>query len=594
MSIVRMYKVTFIGISADRDRLLCGLQKRGCVQIIPLASSSAASTETAPTAGAREALKFLRTHPQRRRQILDKRRFNAVEIQQRTLELRNRLHDLEDERDFLIKRIHDMRPWGEFELPPLQEMDNQRLWFYVVPHQDLPKIEAEASIWQIIRRDNRFSYVIVVSEEEPSDMPVPRVHLGYRPRHELVARLDEVEFAIEDAQAERAYLTRWHDLFSHDVNQLEDRAACQGAATQIYSNDSAFALQGWAPAESLPALEDYSKQQGFYFESEASRPEDSPPTLMRNPSWLSAGEDLVTFYMTPGYRTWDPSAATFVSFSIFFAMILSDAGYAAVMAFFLMLKWKKLGSSTSGKRFRPLLLSVVAASLVFGVLVGSYFGITPDDESWPGQFHVLEISDTDRMMMISVLIGIFHIVLANVMNAWRYPLWQDRMPAIGWIGVICGGFALAMSGSVNFALLQELGISLMAIGALLILWFTAPREKPLARLAQGLLGLTQISGALGDVLSYLRLFALGLASGSLAVEFNHMASGIYASYPGIGLFFALLILLLGHAVNLLLGITSGVIHGLRLNVIEFFNWGLKEEGTLYKPFKQSEDNSWNR
>jgi len=108
------------------------------------------------------------------------------------------------------------------------------------------------------------------------------------------------------------------------------------------------------------------------------------------------------------------------------------------------------------------------------------------------------------------------------------------------------------------------------------------------------LGLTKLSGALGDVLSYLRLFALGLASGSLAVEFNNMASGVYEGYPGIGLFFALLILILGHTVNLLLGITSGVIHGLRLNVIEFFNWGLTEEGTLYKPFKKAEDNLWNR
>ena len=160
--------------------------------------------------------------------------------------------------------------------------------------------------------------------------------------------------------------------------------------------------------------------------------------------------------------------------------------------------------------------------------------------------------------------------------------------------MICGGFALALSGSITLAGLQELGIALMAIGALLIVLFTAPREKPLARLVQGLLGLTKLSGALGDILSYLRLFALGLASGSLAVEFNNMAAGIYEGFPGIGLFFALLILVLGHTVNLFLGIASGVIHGLRLNVIEFFNWGLKEEGTLYKPFKQSEDNLWNR
>ena len=594
MSIVKMHKVTFIGMTADRDRLLTDLQKMGCVQIIPLASGSAALAETAHTAGAREAMKFLHTYPQRRRQVLDKQRFDAVEVQQRTLEVRNRLHDLEDERDFLIKRIQDMRPWGDFTFPSLQEMGNQRLWFYVVPHKDLPKFEAAAPVWEIIRRDNRFCYVAVVAEKEPSEMPVPRVHLGSKPRHELEARLEDVELAIEDAQAERAYLTRWHDLLSRDLNRLEDHAVRKHAAEQIYSNDKAFALQGWAPDDSLPALEAYSKEQEFYFASEAPTQEDNPPTLMRNPSWISAGEDLVTFYMTPGYQTWDPSAVTFVSFVIFFAMILADAGYAAVLGLALMFMWKKMGRSSSGSRFRPLLLSVVAASLGFGVLVGSYFGVTPPDASWLGKLHVLEMSDTNRMMMISVVIGVFHIVLANVMNAYRYPHWRDRLPSVGWIGVICGGFALAISGSITLAGLQELGIALMAIGALLILWFTAPREKPLARLVQGLLGLTKLSGALGDILSYLRLFALGLASASLAVEFNNMAAGIYEGFPGIGLFFALLILVLGHGVNLFLGIASGVIHGLRLNVIEFFNWGLKEEGTLYKPFKQSEDNLWNR
>jgi len=594
MSLIKMHKVTFIGMTADRDRLLNDLQKMGCVQIIPLKTGGSELPDTAPTAGAREAMKFLHSYPQRRRQILDKEQFDAVEVEQQTLEVRKRLLDLEDERDFLIKRIQDMRPWGDFILPPLQEMGNRRLWFYVVPHKDMPKIEASAPVWEIIKRDNRFCYVVVVAEEEPSEMPVPRVHLGSKPRHELEVRLDAVELAIEDAQAERASLTRWHDLLKGNLGRLEDRAIRQSAATQIYSNDQAFALQGWAPTESLSALEDYSKNREIHFESQAPGQEDNPPTLMRNPSWLSAGEDLVTFYMTPGYQTWDPSAVTFVSFAIFFGMILSDAGYAAVLALALLLMWNKMGRSSSGSRIRPLLLSVVTASLVFGVLVGSYFGVTPSDASWLGKFHVLDMSNTDRMMLISVAIGVSHIVLANVMNAVRYEHWRDRLPSVGWIGVICGGFALAMSGSIAIAGLQELGVALMALGALLIVWFTAPGEKPLARLGQGMLGLTKLSGALGDILSYLRLFALGLASGSLAVEFNHMAAGIAEGFPGIGLFFALLILVLGHTVNLFLGIASGVIHGLRLNVIEFFNWGLKEEGTLYKPFKQSEDNSWNR
>jgi V/A-type H+/Na+-transporting ATPase subunit I len=594
MSLVKMHKVTFIGMTPERDRLLADLHKLGCVQIIPLASGNTAVTETAHTADAREAMKFLHSYPQRRRQVLNKQRFDAFEVQQRALAIRNRLHDLEDERDFLIKRIQDMRPWGDFVLPPLPEMGDLRLWFYVVPHNDMAKIESTIPVWEIIRRDNRFCYIVVISKDEPSEMPVPRVHLGSLPRHELENRFDDVELAIEDTQAERAYLTRWHDLLKGNLKRLEDRAVCQSAATEVYSNDHAFALQGWAPAESLTELEEYSKQQAFYFASTTALPEDNPPTLMRNASWISAGEDLVTFYMTPGYRTWDPSGVTFVSFVIFFGMILADAGYAAIMALFLLLLWKKLGGSSSGRRFRPLLLSIVTASLLFGALVGSYFGVTPSDTSVLGKLHMLDMSNTDRMMMISVVIGAFHIVLANVMNAYRYEHWQDRLSSVGWIGIICGGFSLAISGSTTFPGLQELGIALMIVGAALIVLYTAPWEKPLTRLVQGLMGLTRLSGALGDVLSYLRLFALGLGSASLAIEFNRMAAGVYEAYPGIGLLFAALILVLGHGVNLLLGIASGVIHGLRLNVIEFFNWGLNEEGTLYKPFKQSEDNSWNQ
>jgi V/A-type H+-transporting ATPase subunit I len=143
------------------------------------------------------------------------------------------------------------------------------------------------------------------------------------------------------------------------------------------------------------------------------------------------------------------------------------------------------------------------------------------------------------------------------------------------------------------ALLKTIGGGAVILGLLLVVGFTAPREKPLKRLVQGLLGLTKVSAAFGDILSYLRLFALGLASASLALAFNDMAAGIRNALPGVGVLLALLVLAFGHALNLLLGISSGVIHGLRLNVIEFFNWGLKDEGRLFTPFRRKEGSSWN-
>jgi V/A-type H+-transporting ATPase subunit I len=128
----------------------------------------------------------------------------------------------------------------------------------------------------------------------------------------------------------------------------------------------------------------------------------------------------------------------------------------------------------------------------------------------------------------------------------------------------------------------------MGSGLLLVFAFSGYGERPLGRTLAGLLALTRLTKIFGDVLSYLRLFALGLASASLAVAFNGMASDVRAAIPGIGLLFALLILGLGHTLNFVLGLASAVIHGLRLNLLEFFDWGLQEEGNLFRAFRRKE------
>lgn len=314
---------------------------------------------------------------------------------------------------------------------------------------------------------------------------------------------------------------------------------------------------------------------------------------MRNAPRVSAGEDLVNFYMTPGYGTWDPSGVVMVSFALFFAMILADAGYAAVLGLGLLLIWRKLNRSTTGKKFRPLLALIVVASLIYGVIVGSYFGIAPAPESLPGRLQLLDMNNSQLMMGISVLVGGIHVVLANVMDACRHKNWRNGLASFGWSGVVAGGLLFA-AGKASSAVgwLEIPGLVGVVTGLLLVVGYTAPHEKPARRFLYGLLGLTKLSAAFGDVLSYLRLFALGLASASLAVAFNDMAAGIRSGLPQLGLLFSLLVLLFGHSLNLLLGVSSGVIHGLRLNVIEFFNWGLKDEGRRFEPFRRQEGSLW--
>ena len=592
MSIIALNKVTFVGLMDDKGKLLDDLQDRGCLELIPLTTEGERVSQEGPSQRAREALKFLLGSPQRRRQVRDPVRFDAAGVERQVHDLQHRLQDLEEERDALTKRIGDLKPWGDFVFPPVEEMAGQRLWFYVFPHKEMKKMEAIPFPWEVVRSDQLYCYVAVVSEREPAEMPVPRSHLGSQPRHELEHRLEEVELAIEDAQAERAYLTRWCFLFARSLGQLEDRAARIEAASQTFDQDPVFALQGWAPKEKVGELRDYAEKQGVMFEAEEPGPSDQPPTMFRNPPSLAVGEDLVTFYMTPGYWTWDPSSVVFISFAVFFAMILSDAGYAALLGLGLLMFWKKLGRSEVGLRFRFLGMALVLASIVYGIMVGSYFGVSPSPGSLLANLRLIDMSNTSLMMAISVVIGVIHVVLGNVMDAWRYGRRVEALPSLGWACIVAGGLVLAAAMSLKIGWLGQLATIVMVAGGLLIILFTGVGAKPLSRLIQGFLGLTKITSVFGDVLSYLRLFALGLATASLAVSFNEMAEQIRAGIPRMGVILALGVLVLGHAMNFMLGLSSCVIHGLRLNVIEFFNWGLKEEGRLYQPFKRKGNEGW--
>ena len=165
MSIVPLERVTFAGLSSEKDRLLDDLHARGCLELIPLGSDAKDVAGGGPSSEAREALKFLLACPQRRRQVRDDARFDAESVERQALDLQKSIQALESERDSLLQRIADAKPWGDFRFPSLQELGELRLWFYVVPHKDMPKVEATGLVWEVVRRDPRFCYVVVLDED---------------------------------------------------------------------------------------------------------------------------------------------------------------------------------------------------------------------------------------------------------------------------------------------------------------------------------------------------------------------------------------------------------------------------------------------
>lgn len=593
MSIVELRKITFYGHTADRHQVLEDLQEIGVLHLIPLTDEDEKLTRNVPVSRSREALRFILSCPHQRRQVLDPEKFDAADVEQQILSLKDAIQDREDERDFLAGRIEDLKPWGDFHYPALDDMGNLRLWFYVVPHRDMAAVENCELVWTIVRKDNRFNYIVVVSNEEPEDMPVPRVHTGDKPLSELQRRLDEVELELEDLQAGRAALTRWCTLFESNINRLEDRDAVRDAIGRTHDEGPVFALQAWAPAENIPPLEQYGRDKGLATMVQEPAPDETPPTLMRNPNTLAGGQDLVSFYTTPRYWLWDPSIIVYFSFAVFFAMIMADAGYSLILAGIVAAYWERMGTTDGGQRFRILMGVLAGAGVLYGVMVGSYFGLSFPAGTLPARLKVLDPADFEVMMQLAILIGVFHLILANGFTAWHFRGTGKALAPGAWILILLGGTVLWQSVShPQLGWLQPLGIAGLAAGFLGVLFFTGLEGPWWKRLLNGLSGLTNLSNAFGDALSYLRLFALGLASASLAATFNEMAGKVHAYLPGIGVLFAILILFLGHTMNFVLAVSGGFIHGLRLNFIEFFRWSIPEEGRPFKAFARKEKKTW--
>ncbi len=597
MTIEAVRKVTLYGLLEDKHAALEALQSLGLVHLRPL-TAAAGDASGGPSADARRALKFLLEERRPRHQLHRVEHFDPHRVQDQALRLRERLIRLDEERDFLERRIAELRPWGDFLLPPEGELDGLRLWFYIVPHYQLHRIEGLAHPWQVVFRDNRFSYVVVLAEHEPESMPVPRTHTGALPLSRLEDRLEQVLVEREDILAERASLTRWLDLYVRELDRLEDQAALDHAAARTLDADPLFAVQGWIPADAVAELDRLAGEHGLARVVEPPAADEEPPTLLRAPGPAEGGADLVRFYMTPGYRLWDPSTVVFASFALFFAMILSDAGYALVFGIATLFFWKRMQRSETGRRLRGLMLALTGSALVWGVLSGGYFGVSPPPGSLLDAVHVIHIDDSRTMMRVAILIGITHIVIANLADARRRWLGIGRAAAVaplGWVAVLAGGTLMWLgTEGVTDASMNVAGPAMMVAGALAILLFTRPRARWGGRLLGGVLALARVTSAFGDVLSYLRLFALGLASASLAIAFNDLAAQVADASPAFGTLGALLVLLLGHGLNFLLAVMSGFVHGLRLNFIEFFNWSVPEEGTPFRAFRKKENRPWTR
>ncbi len=318
-------------------------------------------------------------------------------------------------------------------------------------------------------------------------------------------------------------------------------------------------------------------------------PGDEPPTLLVGPRWLEQAHAVFRAVgILPGYDETDVSLPFLCFLTLFSAMLIGDAGYGAVILLGALYVLRRSARRPGGPpQMARLCATIGAGAMVFGAMSGVWFALPQGD--LPAVLQALQapwLADADagapqRLMLLCFVVGAVHLTLAHLMAAFRVGLQPSSLAHLGWIGATWLMFLLARSmvlGAGNPAFLPALAISSVA---LIALFMTPWRRLKQEWFLHVMLPLNLVSNFV-DVVSYLRLFAVGSAGVAVAASFNEMAARAHAAY---GLLAGAGVLLFGHSLNLLLCVMGVLVHGVRLNTLEFSSHiGLQWSGTPYRPF----------
>lgn len=374
--------------------------------------------------------------------------------------------------------------------------------------------------------------------------------------------------------------------------------------TTAEADNKVMLLEGYCPVDTEKDLIALLEAEHIYFQKENPDITDADiPVKLKNNWFARLFEPITKLYALPKYDELDPTAFFAPFFMLFFGLCMGDGGYgllilvAATIAKYKMPKFKSVAT---------LCQFLGLATLVVGILTGMVFGIKLDEAPWPWLANVKHLFVTstnyadklggyDPLMVFAIAIGVFQILFAMGFNVVKITIlhgFKYAVSTLAWlVGLVCLilMFLLPVAGvELSKTALNVLYV-LAGICGVFILFYNSPGKNIFVNFGSGLWGTYgMVSGLLGDVLSYIRLFALGLAGGILGNVFNQLALNLSSGMPAyIGWLPMLLILLIGHGLNFMLCIISSVVHPLRLTFVEFYkNAGFEGGGKAYHPFSK--------
>ena len=512
----------------------------------------------------------------------------------------------------LDKEIDAMEVWGEFDWNVIEKLkaNGWQMQFFCCPEKSFEDTWIDDYNATVINRKGGQSYFVTVNRM-PVELEAEAVRLPKSRLSELVREQEELKAAIQQANddldrfcidnllvVESALENLEGDINLMEVEQLGGERMADGAIVM---------MEGWIPEENDAEVRKMLDENGVYYEIRPAEKEDNAPIKLKNGKISRAFEMLTKMYGMPDYGEFDPTPMLAPFYALFFGMCVGDAGYGLLLVILGFYLKKKLSKSMAG--LMNLLITLGVATTVVGALFNTFFGASLTSWDLPEWMNSLIISGKwdgtayDKTMVIALLVGMFHICFAMVVKAVgstvRYGF-KNSLSAWGWL--------LLVGGSVTVATLNYLGVldmetSKMAyigiggVSAIGIFLLNDIRRNVFMNVGAGLWDTYNMAtGLMGDLLSYLRLYALGLAGGMLGGVFNDLGmqlrdalGGFLFGIPG-WICFAL-IFVAGHGLNIALSCLSGYVHSIRLTFVEYFkNSGYDGKGVEYKPFSSKKKN----
>ena len=635
--IIDLYKYVFLGAKDRLDLFFQRAQKEGIVQFLARSPKKGAALPP-DIQGIIDALKLLRKQPVKKPYSGEYSRDEAETFVDRILELRREIEKFEDERSHLESEIARVFPLGDFRMEDITYLEKEaglKVQFFCVKSKRADKMRISSDLIYI-DTEYDLDYFFTLNKEKKSFPSMIEVHLE-KTAGELRTHLGFVKEGLHELEAElKGFAGHIPYLRRYLVQQLNDHHRYEAKrGVDFPLEDALFSVEGWVPKNKVQQLKALIQKEPVVYERIAIDKKDRKPTYMENKGINHIGEDLVNIYDTPAPEDRDPSPWLYWFFALFFAIIVADGGYGFLyLGFALFLKFKLPDLKGKAQRLYRLLLTLSISCVIWGVIAGSFFGIRfrPDNilskaslfhylaekkaeyhlehkddvyADWvkkipalkgvrtgqeflekgsrklngKEQFVVQSGFEDNIFLEISLLLGVIHICLSLL----RYV--RRNWASFGWFLALIGGYfyfplflnatsLIHFLGIVQKTTVEHFGAQLMmsGVGLAVVLALFQKRLRGIGEIAN----LVQL---FGDVLSYLRLYALGLAGSIMAQTINDLGDQV-------GLFFGVLVILAGHSINITLGIMSGVIHGLRLNFIEWYHYSYIGGGKLFNPLRK--------